>query len=73
MPERSSDRAWALIVQARGHVQGKVFRMSPARLQAILRDRGQGIHSQLLGRRLYGIPVELDRSLAYNEIFLEER
>jgi len=73
MPDRPSDAAWRLIVQARGSVRGKVFRMTRGRLAAILRYRGEGPVIELRGRSLYGVPVVTDDFLPYDRILLEER
>lgn len=79
MPDRfgrtCADAAWTLIVQAAGRVQGKVFKMSPLTLTSILVGRGVFIRErrELEGRALYGVPVVIDRTLAFRDIRLEQR
>lgn len=75
-PARPSDLAWRLIVNAAGHVQGKVFRMSEGMLVAILMDRGtitQRWHfNPFAAHFLYSVPVYTDPGMRYGEIRLEK-
>lgn len=80
----ATDTAWALIVGAHGHVQGKVFLMSAPTLMAILARRGgvvrpvrrpartRGTRYET-GRFLYSVPVVIDTTVRDGEIRLEKR
>lgn len=75
-----SDAAWGCILRARGHVQGKVFRMSPLTLAVILQERGERVaglrntqNPFLSGRSLYSVPVLLDPTLPFGTVELKER
>ena len=70
--QKPADAAWMCIVQARGHVQGKVFYMSPGMLAAILFDRGE-TEPVLKGRFLYGVPVVTTPVMLYGSVKLGER
>ena len=80
MRNHFADLAWREIVKARGHVQGKVFRMRADTLARILWGRGKQITGHhgprnpgLQGIELYGVLVEFDQLMNYGEIRLEER
>lgn len=71
--------AWTLIVQARGHVSGKTFRMSPPTLAALLRERQEYVagflgpnNPRLQNRSVYGVRVVLVVELSPNVIRLEK-
>ena len=75
-PVRPADLAWRQIVNAAGHVQGKVFRMSQGMLVAILMDRGtitESWHFNPYARHfLYGVPVHVDLDMPFGEVRLEK-
>ncbi len=67
---RASDAAWAAIVAAHGHVQGKRLFMRTETLVAILRQRGDATPWGIVGRRLYGVPVHCDPLMRLGEVEL---
>jgi hypothetical protein len=72
------DKAWAAIVAAHGHVQGKTLHMRADTLARALWEAGElvpGDHVQsnprLHGRRIYGVRVVLDPLMRYGEVILK--
>lgn len=72
---RTSDAAWAAVIAAHGHVQGKTLHMRAETLAQILRERGDCAGAvprhMLIGRRLYGIRVTLDPLMKFGEVILK--
>ncbi len=67
---RASDAAWAAIVAAHGHVQGKRLFMRAETLVIIQRERGDAKSWNITGRRLYGVPVITTALLKVGEVEL---
>lgn len=66
---RCVDIAWSRIVDAAGHVRGKVFRMNRVTHLKIMDERRLVVAPPLL----YGIPIMRDESLPFGRITLENR
>jgi hypothetical protein len=62
---RASDAAWAAIVAAHGHVQGKVFWMRKETRDDIARERGITALPTL-----YGVPIRIDPLMKRGSVML---
>ena len=72
------DKAWAAIVAAHGHVQGKTLHMRADTLAHALWEAGKltpgsAVQSNLAlrGRTLYGVRVTLDPLMRFGEVILK--